>query len=64
MTTQPGASYQRKITSRMAEEDGLTLAKVLLENGQIRVKELAKERARREEELREECRRRDNETWR
>ena len=52
-------SYQ-KITSTMAEEDGLTLAEVLkglLED------ELAKERARREE-LREERRRRNNETWR
>ena len=29
MTTQLGESYQRKITSRMAEESGLTLAKVL-----------------------------------
>ena len=29
MTTQSGVSYQRKITSSMAEEGGLTLAKVL-----------------------------------
>ena len=38
MTTQSGESYQRKITSSMAEEGGLTLAevlKVLLEDGQI-----------------------------
>ena len=38
MTTQSGVSYQRKTTSRTAEEDGLTLAKVLkvlLEDGQI-----------------------------
>ena len=66
MTTQSGESYQRKITSSMAEEDRLTLAKVLkvlLEDGQIREKELAKECARREEELREECCCRDDETW-
>ena len=38
MTTQSRVSYQRKTTSRTAEEDGLTLAKVLkvlLEDGQI-----------------------------
>ena len=53
MTTRSGASY-KKTASTMAEEGGSSLAEVLkalLEDRQLREKELAEERARREEEL-------------
>ena len=54
MTTRSGASYRKETTRTMAEEGELTMAEVLkalLEDRQLREKELAEERARREEEL-------------